>query len=1202
MELKRVEIVGFKSFAERIVVEFDQGITAIVGPNGSGKSNIADAIRWVLGEQSAKTLRGAKMEDVIFAGTARRKPLGYAEVVLVLDNRDRKMSVDYDEVAIRRRLFRSGESEYAINDGRCRLRDIQEMLMDTGIGKDGYSMIGQGQIDRLLSSKPQDRRLIFEEASGITKFKTRREQAEKELAEEQQQLVRVEDILTELNSREENLKNQAETAKTYLALKEELKLYEVSAFIGEYDQLKGQYDKVEAQMDALKTQIEASKEEELEAKRISEALSKESGEERARLQQMNEALRSMMLEREKTEGDLRVAESGREHREAEKASLSLRLEETGKRIADREKTLDSENRRLEEFDSKIENAQERLLDQKTAVRQALEESESLHTELAEARRTLSKAQQGLTELMVEAEHRQMRVQQDQQRKQGYEAEKTALEKDKAEALENKTLAEDSIRLLSGEAEALRAKEKESASRIESLDKAIGELKEQQENGLLQMKDLSRRVSWLNSMQQEYEGYSAPVKAVMKQKTIYGNKIRGTLSDIISVEKRYTTAIETLLGAALQNIVVEDTQTAKKLVEYLRKNDVGRATFLPVDAVIGRGRVRDEESVRRADGFIGFAVELVKSSGEYRFILERLIGNAVVAEDFDSAQRISRQFGNYLRVVTLKGDVFNVGGSITGGANKHLTNGLLSRKGEIDTVKASLTTLRSEADEIQKQLTERLKEKTQLQGEYKIIHDQLAVKDSALSKLEAELRQTEFVLSQAQDRLDALEEANAGGAASGERHEAAMTRTQEALKAKTEEADAAENHVRELEAALSEKTTVLNEAKEAEGRLNIEIAGLKQQKRFMEQSREWEISEIRTLEEEVEKLLSQRKDLLEAEKENEEKTAALTSAITALNQAVEAKEAEIESQKSRVEITDQKREESLEAAEARLKAAAQLEKEEVRLENQLQRAEKDLNDLQDRMWNEYEMTYGTAKELAESGFGNDERLQEAAQLSKTKRHQNITRLRTEIRNLGNVNVGAIEEYQALKDRTEFLTKQRDDIVNSEENLREIIERMTLRMEKQFEEGFRQIAASFNTVFTQMFGGGQAILKLTEGEDSLEAGVEINVQPPGKKLQSMMLLSGGERALTAIALLFSIQQLNPAPFCVLDEIEAALDDANVERFAGYLSEMCDKTQFIVITHRKGTMNVANTMYGVTMEEKGVSKCVSVKFGDDPLGEAE
>ncbi len=1196
MELKRVEIVGFKSFPERITVEFDKGITAIVGPNGSGKSNIADAVKWVLGEQSAKSLRGSKMEDVIFAGTERRRPVGFAEVTLVLGNEDKKIPLDYKEVQLRRRLFRSGESEYAINGGKCRLKDIQEMIMDTGIGKDGYSMIGQGQIDRLLSSKPQERRMIFEEAAGITKYKTRREEAEKKLESQSSQLVRVGDLLTELNSREEPLRQQADVAKEYLALKDELKIYEVSAFLGEYESLKASYDKAERLLTDNADQIEEAKKANEAAREESQSFQESLQEERSLLSSMEQELTSLKLEMEKLEGDKRVLLGKKEHDEENKKALQLRLDEIKNKIRDRLNTLEKEANKIKDLEEEAGQKEQELREAQSKVSKAESKQQKLEEDVKAKEKSLLEMRGRMLEMTMDLERTRISVDQSQLMAKDFLSEKKLLS-ESLDAL-SKTLA-------SKETEEASAKEQFTLVQQEvfsltekatSISSEIADLRKQQEASLLQMKDLMRRRDWLKSMQAEYEGYSQSVKAVMKQSSRYGSRIRGTLGDILRIKEEYVTAMEMVLGQAVQNIVVEDTDTAKSLVEMLRRENIGRATFLPVDSVIGRAHSAKDDQIRRMDGVIGFADELVETDPIYRKIVQRQLGNVVVARTFQNARNVSRVHGNAVRVVTLEGDIFNIGGSITGGSVNKKGSGLLSRKKEIDEVSEKLQSLREQADTVQKTLSSLNEEKFHLDGDLREKTQEEKRCKEIYDLSEAEKKQAAYEKDRVQEELASLITQEEKRLSGKEDEEASLETQKKIVEQQQKKVQEEEDDLQKLQEELKSASVCTAEAKEGEGKLQISMAGLKQQKSFMEQSVQREEGEIESLNQEADDILKDIQLINETDQNSSKEIEKIDGLITEKAAAVDEKSNAIKAKEASVKEGDVKRESSLKKVEETLKYHVQLEKEKIRLENQLERAKNDLNELTDRMWNDYEMTIGTAKDLSSTGFANNERMQEAAGLSKTKRHQNIIRLKSAIRDLGPVNVHAIEEYKALMERIEFLTKQQDDILESSENLRKIIERMTLRMEKQFEEGFRQIQASFDKVFKQMFGGGQAILRLSEGNESLEAGIEINVQPPGKKLQSMMLLSGGERALTAIALLFAIQELNPAPFCILDEIEAALDDANVDRFAHFLGEMCKDTQFIVITHRKGTMSAAHTLYGVTMEEKGVSKCVSVQFEKD------
>ena len=1192
MELKRVEMVGFKSFPEKINVEFGKGITAIVGPNGSGKSNISDAVRWVLGEQSAKTLRGSKMEDVIFAGTERRKPVNFAQVTLVLDNQDKKMAVDFDEVAISRRVFRSGESEYQINGSRCRLKDVQEMLMDTGIGKDGYSVIGQGQIDQLLSTKPQDRRMIFEEAAGIVKYKTRKEQAEKQLAEEADNLSRVTDILDELTARLGPLEKQAETAKQYLALKEELKTYEVASFLGEYQQLQAQFERVSGLLSDLNEQIESSRVKQLEAKARSEQFAREADEARQRLTALYEEHNELRLQKESGEGDKRVLQQQAENGEREYASLQQRLEDIKNRMSNRVATVKKEEIKLKELEQKIAD-QEQSQEQLTAgLTKKEEQLLVLKTALQEAQNLAAELQQELSGLRSRTERQAMVLEQDMSQQEsmasrGYELSRQA-EEQKAH-MEQAEQEKDELML---QQKALAEETTQLSSQVEQIRHAIREKQQQQESLLVSMRGLQNQIQWLQNMENEYEGFSGSVKTVMQLKKQdpkrYG-RIHGTLADVIRVPSEYALAIEIALGAAIQNIIVEDTECAKELINVLREGKKGRATFLPLDSVTARGAFQNEEAVKDMYGVIGFGHELIHYDQTYDKIISRQLSNVVVAKDFDSASKVSRRYGNALRVVTLKGDIFNIGGSITGGSTGAKSGGILGRKGEIEKLQTQLSEKREEGRLLQVEVSKMSQQRQQLSRQQDEKNKEYMQIAGQAESVRQQWEQLSFIYQHTQSQLGEMEESRRQLQMSHQEHEEAVRRSRKKLA--DLEAVQAEREQKKEEAELA--VQVLGGQIEAEkgqaAQQKMELAGLRQQKQFMERTVEWESQEIENLAQEADQILEDRQQRLDEAQQAKVKILEIEEQQKQLDIAIAAKSEEMKIMEAHRAEKDHQRDESIRETEETLRAFSALEKEQVRLENQANRARKDLTDLQDRIWDEYELTYGAAKAIWEKK--DPEEQKELG--SQTAMKKKVSQLKEAIRRLGNVNVDSIEELIALTERCEFLTKQRDDIAQSEASLREVIEKLTKKMEEQFTKGFAEISKTFNVVFQKLFGGGQGILKLAEGENALEAGIDIIAQPPGKKLQSMMLLSGGERALTAIALLFAIHQLNPAPFCILDEIEAALDDANVGRYADYLREMCEHTQFIIITHRKGTMEAADTMYGVTMEEKGVSKCISVKF---------
>ncbi len=1183
MELKRVELTGFKSFPERTVVEFDRGVTAIVGPNGSGKSNIADAVRWVLGEQSAKMLRGSKMEDVIFAGTERRKPVNFAQVTLVLDNSDRRMPVDYDEVSISRKVFRSGESEYAINDSRCRLRDVSELLMDTGVGKEGYSIIGQGQIDRLLSNKPQDRRLIFEEAVGITKFKSRKEEAESKLADEELSLNRISDILSELCARIDPLTAEAAKAEQFIALKDELKSYEVSAFLGQYKQYRDQFDKVEGDLSALGAQLYDARQREAEARSRSEQYKQEANAADEAYKSLNENHHELELSLQQKQSQKALILSRGEQFIREEERLSRQIEEAKESLHALLSTIQREEARVAQNDEKLnakEEARRAAWDRFTESQDALAvrrtEAEAAKNALEECRTAVAALKAkgaGFGEVLALDRSQQEALAQQQSQLDASVDELRAKEEKKNQEIGEALALSDQ---LGGRISALN-------NEIQDLRAAVRERQNALAEAVETLTKTKSRLQWLSELEKDYEGFSSGVKTVMSlaKSDSRFRGVRGTVSDLIRVPAELGAAIEAALGNSVQDVVTEDLATAKGLIEYLRREQKGRVTFLPLDRVEGRANDSLRGKVLKEAGVRGFAHELIGYDRAYVGIANRLLGNVVVAEDFDSAADVAKKYGSDLRVVTLKGDLFNIGGAVTGGSTQK-GGGILSRKGEAESLtklrreqEQSVETLRREAEALTSARQEKNAELEQKAAAYDAARQRVMELKNELASFTAARQQIELQLAEARKSAGAQERAQ-------EEHRAWMEGFDGELARLEQEETLHGDALRAAEAALEAESVRCESARAEEMNLRIEAKGLEQEILYMRRSIEREQENAGELSTRAENGLT---ELNASRSQHAEDVAALElleKELETLAALIEQRAGETDEMER---VQNEKRvrwEESMNAVSAVMGEISSLEKEQLRLEGQKNRAQRDLQDLQDRMWEEYELTYNAAAMLEKKELGS------AAAMKRR-----IGELKEQIKSLGSVNVNAITELVALKERTENLTAQRDDIVKTEESLRELIEQLKTSMEKQFTEGFRKIGSLFEETFRKLFGGGHALLQLTQGESSLEAGIEIVAQPPGKKLQNMMLLSGGERALTAIALLFAIQQLNPAPFCILDEIEAALDEVNVSRFADYLNELCANTQFIVITHRKGTMEAASTMYGVTMEEKGVSKCISVRF---------
>lgn len=1184
MELKCVEIVGFKSFADKLTLTFHGGITAIVGPNGSGKSNVSDAIRWVLGEQSAKSLRGSRMEDVIFAGTERRRPVNFAQVTLTLDNRDRSLSYDSDEVAISRKMYRSGESEYLLNGVRCRLRDVQELLMDTGIGKDGYSIIGQGRIDQLLSNKPQDRRMLFEEAAGIVKFKTRREEANKQLLEEQANLQRVSDILEEASSRLEPLEKQAAEARKHRNLTEELKQLEVQSFLRQYEQQNGQYHVLEEKTEQLAAQLQEARERRQHVKEAAEACQKEAEEASRNLEKALQELNDLRVLRESQDGERKLHIQNMEQLGREQRDVKERLEDTKARLERRRQTYEKEQEQL----VLLRQKKEAQTDQQALL---LETQNRLAEEHKESRQKKEQAEEAIESLRQEID----RLKESSARKEALQEQEQGQQGDIRQRFENLTKEyEEQYRQLEQAQKEVEASREEfercSQSIVAKTDEISGiraklrEAEEHKQEAEKEIHQIQSRIRWLNDLEKEYEGYSGSVKWIMQQKQANPQNhegILGTVADLIQVPHHLATAMEIALGGAVQNIVTDSLRTAQYWIEALRERKAGRATFQPLDRVQARD-VRREERLLGMPGVLGYAPELIGYDGKYRAIISRLLGNVVIAQDFQSAAAVAAAYGQYLRVVTLKGDIFNIGGSITGGSTGGKNASILNRKGELSQLEERLEEARQTGRRYMEEtvaLGETRRQKTAEMEDLSSRREELSQNTAKLQSLydQSEMR-TQMLRTQLEeagrDRQmigQALEE-------SKKFLETVRGELQEKQRAYQEESE----RLKELQEKEEEDRQKEEEMRSQMLRVRIELSTSEQLIASMENSGEREKADMLQDEEQI-RAYKERLEAAESEiKRLESETMRSEAELSQVGSRIQNFGERIEELTQVRDDKEEQRRESIVASEEAVQWVTDLEKEQYRLDTQASRVKKDLAELQDRIWEKYELTYNAALRLE---------LPKLENVSAATRR--MSELREELKGLGAVNLHAVEEYQTLKERCTFLSSQLEDVKKAEESLREIIRQLTEQMERQFREGFGKISEQFNLVFRQMFGGGKGMLRLEEEDHPLESGIEIIAQPPGKTLKSMTALSGGERALTAIAILFAIQQLKPAPFCILDEIEAALDDANVKRYADFLKTLCDTTQFIVITHRKGTMEAATVMYGITMEEKGVSKCISVKF---------
>ena len=1184
MYLKSIEVQGFKSFANRLVFEFHNGITGIVGPNGSGKSNIGDAVRWVLGEQSAKQLRGGKMEDVIFAGTELRKPVSYASVAITIDNSDHALPVDFDQVTITRKVFRSGESEYLMNGSACRLRDINELFYDTGIGKEGYSIIGQGQIDRILSGKPEERRELFDEAAGIVKFKRRKAAAQKKLDDESRNLVRVNDILAELEKQVGPLEHQAEKAKEYLKLKEELKKNDVNLFLIESDEFKEELAKVNETFSIADAELKAAK-----AEFEKSGAEYEANEER--LSCLNHTI----------EENSSIANQA----EIDKNRLSSQIELLNEQI---KSVLASD----EQLNKRLDSIKERLLDSDEEKKRLISERFKLTDRLDEMKAECEEADnivKSLTESIAELEENVENGKDDvidnlNERGQI-----------KAKLQRNVTLLEQvNIRKSELTRKLINCKSEEDTQKqnLDSLKKQLSDVREdissineklsdREKNQLLirdtinkyntDINNLNRivmgessRLESLKNITERYDGYGSSIRKVMEQKE--KNKgIIGVVADIIKTKKQYETAIETALGGTIQNIVTDNEETAKGLITFLKQNKFGRATFLPLSAISGRD-IKVDNTLTSEKGAIGFANQLIECDSEFYELARYLLGRILVVDNIDNALAIARRHNHSVRIVTLEGDMLSPGGSMSGGAFKNSSN-LLGRRREIEELDTSVAGNEKKLKSLETELSN--------------ARDKLSVVRNELEQLKTELQEKQLAentssmnLEAAERKQEELNRAYTNSKRESEEIEVSVLQINAEIDACKIALAESERHDKELTDKINSDNAKIEQNKaelaarqaEAEKR-HIELANFSQQDTFAEENIKRVLREISRLNEEADEIkdsLGSADDEIREKKENIAKigeTIAAAEAKIAEYAGITAKERE-----ERDKVQEKQRElfTRREEISGRINT---LDKECLRISSRIEKIETMRDERIDYMWNEYELTLIRAAELRDESLNNSDVLRKS-----------ITVLKADIKKLGDVNVNAIEDYKEISERYIFLKTQHDDLITARDTLIKVIDELDTGMRTQFIEKFQEIKVEFDKVFKELFGGGRGTLELEEDVDILEAGIKIISQPPGKKLQNMMQLSGGEKALTAISLLFAIQNLKPSPFCLLDEIEAALDDSNVVRYAKYLHKLTKNTQFIVITHRRGTMAAADRLYGITMQEKGVSTLVSVDLIEDQL----
>ena len=1177
MYLKSIEIHGFKSFANKIVFQFHNGITGIVGPNGSGKSNVADAVRWVLGEQKVKQLRGASMQDVIFAGTELRKPQGFASVAITLDNSDHKLPVDYDEVTITRRIYRSGESEYRMNGSQCRLKDINELFYDTGIGKEGYSIIGQGQIDKILSGKPEERRELFDEAAGIVKFKRRKTVAQKKLEDEKQNLVRVTDILAELEKQVGPLAKQSETAKEYLRLKEELKRCDANAFLAETAGIQTQLKELEEKEAIVSDQLE-------ETSLASENLKREYDQLTEAIAALDEGLAGKREERTQAgmlmgnlEGQIGVLKEQINTERMNAEHIASRLSSIDGELEEKNLQMTGYERERDEIAAQAETCLKKQEDAEEALRRTEEEMMLLDQQIEDGKASIIANLNEKASLAARKQRYATMLEQAQVRRS--EVAQRLLKFKSDESVQDEQLKAEREKLDAVEAEINRLMGERTAAEenIAGLEQEVRRLNKNLNDTQQQYHTSYTRLESLRNLAERYEGYGGSIRRVMEVRDRVKG-IHGVVADIISTEKKYEVAVETALGGSIQNIVTDSEQTAKQLIEYLKKNKYGRATFLPLTSVGSRGGFNQEAALGEP-GIIGLADSLVHVEPQYRGLASYLLGRVVVAENIDCAIALARKFRYSLRIVTLEGELLSAGGSMTGGAFKNSSN-LLGRRREIEELEAACKKALVRVDEIQKDLSlnegllteerENL-ERLRAAGQEAILkRNTIQIGIAGLEEKKTEIAESSTdMVRENQDLEEQLRE---------------IGRSQEQLR---EEEERLEGQNAKTSREIERLTGELERARQDSDARRQELSGAQMETSGLHQRHQFALENIRRVREEMRRLDEEKRELSQGAGGSSQAIASREAEIGQLRELIESTgrksaqlEEEIEKARQEKEAQTARQNTFFARREEISGEMGRLDKELLRLQNQSEKLSERMESYVNYMWSEYELTRQGAEALRD---------EDAPELGQLKRR--LEELKSSIRSLGNVNVNAIEDYKEISERYEFMKTQHGDLVK-------IIEELDAGMRRQFEEKFREIQREFDKVFKEMFGGGSGKLELLEDEDLLEAGIQIIAQPPGKKLQNMMQLSGGEKALTAIALLFAIQNLKPSPFCLLDEIEAALDDSNVDRFAKYLHKLTKYTQFIVITHRRGTMMAADRLYGITMQEKGVSTLVSVNLIEDEL----
>ena len=1180
MYLKRLEMQGFKSFADKTTLEFMPGITSVIGPNGSGKSNISDAIRWILGEQSMKSLRGAKTQDIIFAGTQNRKSLGFAEASLIFDNTDGALPIEYSEVTITRKIYRSGETGYYINKVPCRLKDIVELFMDTGIGRDGYSIIGQGKIDEILSNKSEDRRHIFEEAAGIVKYRARKEETEKKLEQTKLNLLRINDILTEIEGNLEPLQLQSDKAKKYLNLKEELKNIEIGLFVYNIEKYKQDLEELTQDEDIMKSTLNQEEGKLEKIKILKEELKDSIDEITTQIENMQNIGFESQKEIEKLNSNINVAETKIQNNTENVERYKSEITEIEEKIQNLKKEIEQKQYKKDNLKQNKEKFEKELNEKEEELRKITEKLSSKELEIEGLKKQIEENTDKRYELQSEISMQTANYDNLNQRQVQLKQEISNTISD----LDGTRMKKEDIAKGFYEIEASRNKILKSMEQIENKRQEINNKIKQFDleiaNTTNEMRMKQSRYNFLVETEKEKEGYQKSVKSLLldceKVKEL-GKGMHGVLANIISVPSEYETAIEMCLGASLQNIVTDTEEDAKKLVEHLRKNNLGRASFLPITSVKGK---KIEKIKGKKIGVVGIASDLVSFDKKYEQIILNLLGRTVVVDNMQNAINIAKENGYSFRIITIEGDIINPSGAITGGSVAKKTINILGRSREIENLEKEIKKLKIKIEKLENEKEEYINSSEGIIEQVQSLEKELQEIDITYATEKQRVVSIDENIGAIQKRIEKLKAENA-------KAEETKIEIQSSKQANEKQIEEITKQNTESQKVIDEFSNANKESQRYIDNLNLDITNLKISVSSFNES-EVSIQEMTDMINGEIETHSKNKENKKAQIEvADEENNQLRGEIEKTKQEIERVKTQVANSGEHIEKLKQERIEKNEKLSkkedeqtAEFKTIEELKSQITKIEVKKAKTEGDITDIINKMWEEYELTPN-----------NVESYRKPENVSLTQRK--VNQLRTDIKELGSVNVDAIEEYKNLKDRYDFMCEQRLDLEDTMSKLRKVIQDMTEIMKQQFKEKFEIINKNFGEVFKELFGGGIAEVTLSDEDNILECGIDITVQPPGKKLQNMTLLSGGEKAFTAIALLFAILKINPAPFCVLDEIEAALDDVNVYRYAEYLKKFAKETQFLIITHRKGTMEAADTVYGVTMEEKGISKLLSMKL---------